>query len=407
MRNTQGFVDLRITPQGQGSHSDDSVWPSFTDIMTVVVMIFLMALVIILIRNVDLVKELRATIEKERETAEIAQSTAVQKVELEERLDQLERKIAEIQLALRAANRDRDSMAAKLEVSNETVQRLTVDIVALEKLRDQLLKDNEELAKARLALSGRLQVTEEAKEELALQNQKLEALQLQLSEEKATLETERDELSAEKASIMTQLLALQTQSRQLAEEKAQLEVAKAEVETEKESLSGEFDALKAVYVLLQTEQKTLEERFEDAQTAVASLEEQYASLQQELEAETAKVIAGEEKFTELQIDFEDLEERYLKLVGPARSELDKYVVEIHYRKVGDQYVYEYREPGDVEAQQLPLATIRSRLAEHKARDPKKLYTKIVIPDDSGLSYNEAWNFTWDILRSYDYYYYEQ
>lgn len=407
MRSTQGFVDLRVTPQGQGSHSDDSVWPSFTDIMTVVVMIFLMSLVVILIRNVDLVKELRSTIDKERETAEIARSTAIQKVALEERLDQLERDIVELQLNLRAVNREKESATAKLEVSNENVTRLTTDIVALETLRDRLLKDNEELAQTRLALSGRLQLVETAKDELALENLKLEDLQLQLSQEKATVEQERDKLSAEKISIMTQLLALQTQSRQLAEEKAQIEVEKAGLQTEKETISGEFDVLKAVYALLQTEQKTLEERFEDAKDAVETLEEQYANIEQRLEVETAKVLAGEEKFTGLQVTFEDLEAKYLKLVGPARSELDKYVVEIRYRKIGNAYVYEYREPNAVEPVKLSLEAIRARLSEHKARDPKKLYTKIVIPDNSGLSYTEAWNFTWDILRNYDYYYHEQ
>ncbi|MDH3693781.1 MAG: hypothetical protein OER96_04330, partial [Gammaproteobacteria bacterium] len=148
-------------------------------------------------------------------------------------------------------------------------------------------------------------------------------------------------------------------------------------------------------------------RFEDAQNAVESIEEQYAKLEQKLETETAKVLAGEEQFAELETSFEDLEAKYLKLVGPARSELDKFVVEIRFRKIGEQYIYEYREPGDADAQQISLEAIRVRLAEHKARDPKKLYTKIVIPDDSGLSYNEAWNFTWDILRNFDYYYDEQ
>jgi hypothetical protein len=32
--------------------------------------------------------------------------------------------------------------------------------------------------------------------------------------------------------------------------------------------------------------------------------------------------------------------------------------------------------------------------------------KVIIPGDSGLSYNEAWNFTRDILSKYDYYYQE-
>jgi hypothetical protein len=32
--------------------------------------------------------------------------------------------------------------------------------------------------------------------------------------------------------------------------------------------------------------------------------------------------------------------------------------------------------------------------------------KIIIPEDSGLSYNQAWVFTRDMLNKYDYYYQE-
>ena len=34
----------------------------------------------------------------------------------------------------------------------------------------------------------------------------------------------------------------------------------------------------------------------------------------------------------------------------------------------------------------------------------ELYVKVVIPDDSGLTYNEAWDFTKTVLTDYDYYY---
>jgi hypothetical protein len=48
-------------------------------------------------------------------------------------------------------------------------------------------------------------------------------------------------------------------------------------------------------------------------------------------------------------------------------------------------------------------SLEKRLAELKQRYPKNLYVKIVIPDNSGLSYSEAWNFTKDMLDKYDYY----
>ncbi|MEK9626303.1 MAG: hypothetical protein VW546_06435, partial [Gammaproteobacteria bacterium] len=56
---SDGFVDLRISPSVSGRSDEDSVWPSFTDIMTVVVLIFLVSLIVILMRNTELVQQLR------------------------------------------------------------------------------------------------------------------------------------------------------------------------------------------------------------------------------------------------------------------------------------------------------------------------------------------------------------
>ena len=47
--------------------------------------------------------------------------------------------------------------------------------------------------------------------------------------------------------------------------------------------------------------------------------------------------------------------------------------------------------------------LHRRLSELQKAHAKKLYVKLIIPDDSGLSYNEAWGFTMDILEKYDYY----
>ena len=43
-----GFVDLRLNRRRP---IEESFWPSFTDIMTVVVMIFLMGLLVVIVQN--------------------------------------------------------------------------------------------------------------------------------------------------------------------------------------------------------------------------------------------------------------------------------------------------------------------------------------------------------------------
>ena len=45
-----------------------------------------------------------------------------------------------------------------------------------------------------------------------------------------------------------------------------------------------------------------------------------------------------------------------------------------------------------------------RLGALKERLGDELYIKVVIPEDSGLSYNEAWGFTKAVLTEFDYYY---
>ena len=50
------FIDLRLNREGEDHN--ESFWPSFTDIMTVIVMIFLLAMVVLLVRNMELVNEL-------------------------------------------------------------------------------------------------------------------------------------------------------------------------------------------------------------------------------------------------------------------------------------------------------------------------------------------------------------
>ena len=78
-----------FTPLGQhGIESGDeaSFWPSFTDIMMVVVLIFLMATSLLIVRNWNLVAELQFSIEAEKQAEQMIQSTSLENATLEERL---------------------------------------------------------------------------------------------------------------------------------------------------------------------------------------------------------------------------------------------------------------------------------------------------------------------------------
>ena len=79
-----GFVDLRLNREGEDHN--ESFWPSFTDIMTVIVMIFLLAMIILLLKNTELVSKLQLTLEAERQATAQALEIGKAKEALENKL---------------------------------------------------------------------------------------------------------------------------------------------------------------------------------------------------------------------------------------------------------------------------------------------------------------------------------
>ncbi len=69
-----GFIDLR---QNYQHLVEDSFWPSFTDIMTVVVMIFLITTSILIVKNWELVDELKTRIEVEQKISQRLKASMV------------------------------------------------------------------------------------------------------------------------------------------------------------------------------------------------------------------------------------------------------------------------------------------------------------------------------------------
>ncbi len=57
MHQFRGFTDLRVNRQTQSS--DATLWPSFTDIMTVILMVFMLTMVVVIIKNADLITQIR------------------------------------------------------------------------------------------------------------------------------------------------------------------------------------------------------------------------------------------------------------------------------------------------------------------------------------------------------------
>jgi hypothetical protein len=303
-----GFVDLRVNRQA--GQVNESFWPSFTDIMTVVMMIFLIAMVVLLMRNMELVAELRNTMEAERLAAEQAAMTGAANQSLSMQLSEAQARIMQLQ--------------HELDDARSTAQ---------------------------------------------LQQQRDQAVIAEQRSEIATLLTERADLAEQLA--LTNIV-LDEQKQQLAD------------------ILARIDGLQA--------------RLDNSTRQRDELTQQLARARQALTEAELDNKARIQQYTELSGRYDDLKVKYDKLVRPARSPKGRYVVEVRYRKAQGKPQIAYREPGKTDYRLLSRPDLDQRLAGLKQQHDEGLYIRIIIPDDSGLSYTEAWAFTKEILALYDYYY---
>ena len=318
------FIDLRRNADaGAGG---DTFWPSFTDIMMVIVMIFMIASTALVLRNWDLVQELRATIEAEHLAEELARSMTETSATLEEQLAQAQHINSRMRMQLMRADETRQTM----------------------------------------------------QEQLAEQSKQLLAL------------TEKQQ----------QLAASLQQSRRSGQRNAD---RLAKVSNELANASSELAKVRADYEQLTTTHANLKER------QLQSLDELAVSEQTRSEQalELAELRQGYSLSTRemgaLQGEYDELRVKYDKLIRPARSAKGKHVVTVRYSKENGQYLLRIRNSGETDYSAVSRKQLHRRLAKLKDDHSGNLYVKLIIPDDSGLSYTEAWTFTMDILDKYDYY----
>jgi len=119
---SQYFTDLRLNKQG-GNGGEESFWPSFTDIMTVIVMIFLIAMLVLLLNNMELVKRLQATLAAERAASEQVLTTSSQNRDLQAQLLQTQAQLDMLRMQLMSTGEERDNLSAQLMQSRADLEQ--------------------------------------------------------------------------------------------------------------------------------------------------------------------------------------------------------------------------------------------------------------------------------------------
>ena len=263
--------------------NEDSVWPSFTDIMTVVVLIFLIALVVILIRNTELVQQLRETVGEK-------QQMTMQRGELEMRIASLGDEIVGLQNVLKETEAQRTQAQASAQERQQRINTLLDDVTALEEVQGRLATEKATLLATRKTLEGTVAGLEQDKSALLATRatledevtalltirERLESDKASLLETRKTLEGTITELEQDKSALLADKASLGEQLATVTDERQQLSADKATLIETRETLEGDIASL------LET-RETLEG--EAAQLATTQAQQQ----QQLLELESVRV----------------------------------------------------------------------------------------------------------------------
>lgn len=400
MTERSGFPDIRIghTTRGIG---DEGVWPSFTDIMAVIVMIFLMALAVIMVQKLDLSRQLTIT-----------QSSQEQ---AEQDRDAFQTQLEQIRV-------ERSRQEQELHFQQSQLDSLKSEVANLQLLRDDLESTAEKLAQEKSQAEFQVEYLLEV--ERHLQAEKLESEQRintfieteQISQQRVeTLISENQELLGQITGLEQQLSDLELASvesiRSLSEQRASLEDKLDTVTAQLVSVQQLLDQSTLTNQDLEEEisrnliaQKLQDEEYRMTAEQMAALEKLVRLMELEIIDLEAEASVSARQFKSLQKEYQSLDEKYRDLVRPARSDAGKQVVSVYFDKIGNEFEYRIREPGQDTIKSVSIDALNATLKSLKDQLGPELYVRIVIPESSILTHREAWLFTDNILKQYDYYY---
>jgi chromosome segregation ATPase len=311
--------------------SEESFWPSFTDIMMVIVMVFLLVAVSVILNNYQLVENLKKSMQAQQLASLIAEDAQVENNSLETHLLQLKQQLARIN----------DQMVGiKVETDNN---------------QTELLKNQQVINELHAISAQQTQQLDEKTSYLATLEEKskhqLKAKALEIAEFKIAQQTLEETLNRSKEKIATQQ-----------------------------------------QVFSQLQQKE-----EDSEDKVVALQGQIVALKTQHKSDESKLLS-------LHGELDSLDKKYQKLLRPARSTKGKYIATVTYIKRKGRGVYRFRASSSGEYKNVSRKQLERTLLKLKNKHGIDLYVKVIIPENSGLSYNEAWKFTNFIQKSYDYYF---
>ncbi len=423
---------------------EESFWPSFTDIMMVIVMVFLLVTVAVILNNWTLIANLKDSIKAQHLASHLAEEAQVKNQGLDARLKAVQHQLALAQQATKEEHQKLLDTLARLAKTEQTVNALSH---TAEQQKTQLADMEKSLTGTKAALATAQQTLEEKDQLLAEKNATLATLTQQRDEKIAALkqvennaaaqlsaitllQTDRTKLETKLAALQKEQALLQQQlseatgkldSSKIASSDAQAELAllKKDSQEQNEALQRLEDEKQRVLTQLKAEMDEKLEALEQAsqqelasyKSKLAAAEEQLARIKKQLAEKDRMVIAvqkarskSESQLLSLQGEYDTLDSKYQKLLRPARSSKGKFIATVSYKKVAGKKTIRLKTGPGASYKTVSKKELHKALAALKKKHGKDLYVKIIIPNNSGLSYNEAWRFTSNLQQKYDYYF---
>ncbi|MEE9444346.1 MAG: hypothetical protein V3V19_01635 [Cocleimonas sp.] len=308
--------------------SEESFWPSFTDIMMVIVMVFLLVTVSVILNNWALIGDLKQSISAQKVASSLIESKQQENQDLASKLNTLtqqfatvesekkteEQKLSEALLALATSQTKADKLTLNLNQANtsqnkktEAIKKLEVQITAQEnslsaskELADKLISNLAMMTKSRDGKSQELsringllaeKVDEETRLKKALKEKNSELMLSKKAEE--TLISERDASAKVSKEQTTKLTRLEKSSTELKTALTALQASRGDSATE-------FDALKKEHQELLLDLETTLKEKEKQSAHVATLKKSKAAMKKILTALQADRGSVADKLLKLQ-----------------------------------------------------------------------------------------------------------
>ncbi|NOQ89611.1 MAG: hypothetical protein GQ549_01550, partial [Gammaproteobacteria bacterium] len=178
----------------RGHLSSESFWPSFTDIMMVVVIIFVLTSMLLMVKNWELLDQLRNSMAAEEQAERIIHDTSEENATLEEQLAHAQNEISMLRMQLLLASEQSNQLNTELENKD---RQIIIALSESEQLKNSITKNENQIS----SLSSKISAMTE---DLSQLNSDIEQKQNALQDERQKIiiiTQERDSQSRRLSSL--------------------------------------------------------------------------------------------------------------------------------------------------------------------------------------------------------------